>query len=116
MKKVLLIDDDHAILDALSLVLLEAGFEVKTVDSGRDIIPLVKSFQPCIVFTDIWMSGKDGIAIAKEIRQISDIPVIVISALSDAKKLTKQHFITDFLPKPFTMEEVLRTIKKYCDE
>lgn len=116
MKKVLLIDDDHAILDALSLVLVEAGYEVKAIDSGKDVIPLVKSFQPCIIFTDIWMSGKDGIVIAKEVKQVSDIPVIVISALSDAKKLTKQQFITDLLPKPFTMEEVLRTIKKYCDK
>lgn len=115
MKKVLLIDDDHAILDALSLVLTEAGYVVKTVDSGKNIVPLMESFQPSIIFTDIWMSGKDGISIAKEIRQVSDVPVIVISALSDAKKLTKQKFITDFLPKPFTMGEVLRIINEYCE-
>lgn len=115
MKKILIIDDDIAILDALKIILDDAGYEVVTCNDGRKAMEEIQSLTPDLLLLDIWMSGKDGLEIAKEVKQhekTKGTPIIMISALTDGQKVTKKLGL-DFLMKPFTIKDILTKIHTY---
>lgn len=119
MKKVLLVDDDLAILDALQIILSDAGYATKTVREGENVLSAVDDFHPDMLFLDIWMSGKDGLEVAAELKKndkTKHIPIVMISALSHAEKAARQIGADDYLMKPFTIAEVLTKTKKYTGE
>lgn len=115
MKKILVIDDDVAILDALRIILEDAGYEVVACSDGRKAIEYIQTVTPSLLLLDIWMSGKDGLEIAEEIKQrkeTKNIPIVMISALSNGQKATKKLGL-DFLMKPFTIKDILTKVHKY---
>lgn len=115
MKKILVVDDDQSILDALNIILHDEGYEVKFLSEGTHIQQHIRTFAPDLILLDIWMSGKDGIQIAQELKKdprTRTIPCIIISALSDGEKVAKKQGV-DFLMKPFTISDLLGKIKKY---
>src|SRR5690606_16122555 len=92
LRKIMVADDDPAILDALTILLEDEGYDVQpTVDS--ETVPRVKQYQPDILLLDIWMSGVNGGDICKELKNedtTSRIPVIMISANRDTAEIAKQ--------------------------
>lgn len=118
MKKVLIIDDDLAILDALQITLEQSGYEVKTLSNGSNATAELTKFPADVVLLDIWMSGKDGMQIVEELKNhdhTKHVPVIMISALSEVKKATRESGADDYLIKPFSIQDVLKKIKKFTD-
>lgn len=115
MKKVLVADDDPAIVEAIKLILELADYQVETTVDGK-VIDKMKDNKPDLLLLDIWMSGVDGRDICKKIKATDDIkgvPVIMISASRDIEKSAKNSGADDFLAKPFEMEDLLSKVAKY---
>jgi DNA-binding response OmpR family regulator len=114
-KKILIADDDQAIVESLEMVLEMADYTVKSTVDGR-VIPMMKKEKPDLLLLDIWMSGTDGREICKKLKKnkkTKDIPIIMISASRDIKKSTEDAGADDFLEKPFEVDSLLEKIQKY---
>ncbi len=118
-KKILVIEDDRSILDALKLTLEYAGYDATLADNGEYIERLKKHSKeelPDIIILDILLSGKDGRAICKALKAdpaTAHIPVIMISAHPRAEKSVKEAGADDFLAKPFNIPDLLALLKKH---
>lgn len=115
-KKILIVDDDKSILDSLSLVLSESGFDVETISKGEEALKAVEVKKPDLILLDVLMSGKDGREICQNLKNTEstkNIPVIMISAHPSAFKNIEKIGADDFLPKPFELEDLLKKIEKY---
>jgi DNA-binding response OmpR family regulator len=115
IKKILIIDDDEAILDAVKLMLEDSGYKVDAEIKGSRIQKRVISFEPDLILLDVLMSGLDGRDICKKIKndpETNDIPVIMISAHPGAKESLKECGADGYLAKPFQFEDLLKIIKK----
>ncbi len=113
--KILIVDDDEGILDALSLLLEEMDFAVDTTPKGDQALHKISSFNPDLIILDILMSGCDGREICKKIKADKDtkhIPVIMISAHPSAERSVKECGANNFFPKPFEIEDLIARIKQ----
>ncbi|MBV9021885.1 MAG: response regulator transcription factor [Ktedonobacteraceae bacterium] len=114
-KTILIADDDLGILDALTLLLEDAGYEVTTVSDGATIRE-VHTAPPDLLLLDIWLSGWNGrdICIAlKSAEQTKHMPILLFSANKDTGKIAQEAGADDFIAKPFDMDELLEKIEKY---
>lgn len=115
MNKVLIIDDEKDILDTLSSVLNDEGFDVVKATDGREGLKLYKSEKPDVVLLDVWMPEMDGLQVLGEIRRNDErAKVIVISGhgtISTAVEAVKMGAY-DFLEKPLHIEKVLEVINR----
>lgn len=114
-RKILVADDDPAILDSIKMMLEFCDYKVETLADGA-VIAKLQQEKPGLVLLDIWMSGTDGRDICKKLKAMKDtkdIPVILISASRDIEKSTKEAGANDFLAKPFEMNELLNKIEKH---
>jgi CheY-like chemotaxis protein len=109
MKKIMIADDDPAILDAMELLLVDEGYDVITASDGSSVKKLIEE-KPNLLLLDIWMSGEDGREIAKLLKSQAitrDIPIVLISASKDIDKSARDSGADDFLAKPFEIEDLL---------
>lgn len=116
-KRILIADDDLAILESLKLLLEMFHYEVETTADGR-VVEKIREVRPQLLLLDIWMSGVDGREICREIKrdkEMSKIPVIMVSASRDVSRSSKESGAEEFLPKPFEMDELLQKVGKYLD-
>lgn len=111
--KVLIADDENEIRNLLRLYLENDGFKVADVATGEEVAPLLESFKPDIVLLDVMMPGKDGIHVLKDIRQVSNVPVMIISArTADAERILGLNVgADDYICKPFNPLEVVARVK-----
>ena len=100
--KILVIDDDSAVTDLLSLLLRSQGFEVTATNSSTDGLNLVREGQPDLVILDLMMPDIDGWEICKAVREFSAVPIIVLSALNDPSMIASvlDSGADDYLTKP----------------
>lgn len=83
MKKILICDDDHDLLELTTLVLQREGFQVEILDDSRNVVNDVNRIAPDIILMDLWMpevQGDDAIKLLKENHKTQHIPVILFSA------------------------------------
>jgi len=114
--KVLVIDDDIGILEALKFMLENSGYDVETIARGDVALHSVKKFAPHIILLDLYLSGFDGrdIALAiKESKEGKNIPIVMISAHPTAGESLKSSPIAEFLAKPFDVGQLLKVIEKH---
>ena len=111
--KILVIDDDLSICDTLKNYFEKEGYEVKTVNDGVAGVDSFKLFSPDIVLLDIALPKKDGWQVCREIREVSNQPVIMISAKGDTfdKVLGLELGADDYLVKPFDIKELSARVK-----
>ena len=117
LKRVMIADDDHAIVDAVMAVLEFGGYDVGFTYNGATILEM-KEDLPDLILLDIWMSGTDGRDVCKLLKQqesTKNIPVIMISASTDLEKSAKDAGANDFLEKPFDMDELFEKIDKHLN-
>ena len=116
-RKILVADDDPAILEVISLILEDAGYEVKTTVDGQTV-QLAQEYVPDLILLDLWMSGMDGRNICKNLKDdksTKHIPIIMISANKDTEKIAKEAGANDFLAKPFDMKDLLYKVAVYAN-
>lgn len=111
--KVLIADDEKEIRNLLRLYLENDGFSVADVASGEEVAGAMDSFKPDIVLLDVMMPGKDGIHVLKDIREVSNVPVMIISArTADAERILGLNVgADDYICKPFNPLEVVARVK-----
>lgn len=111
---VLLVDDDLSLLSLLSRRLTREGFDVSTATSGPAALAALERSWPALVLIDLMMPGMDGVELARRIKRLVDLPIIVLSAVdADTSKVASlEVFAEDYLTKPFSFEELVARINR----
>jgi two-component system nitrogen regulation response regulator NtrX len=110
---ILIVDDEPSIVQSLSGLLTDEGFEIITASNGYEALKIIDSESPDLVLLDIWMPGIDGIETLKEIKKSSaTVPVIIITGhgnVETAVKATKLGAF-DLIEKPLNIDKVIVSI------
>lgn len=114
MTKILVIDDDVAITELMSMLLKTFGFEVITTNSGDEGIKLARETNPNVVLLDLMMPDVDGWQVCKAVRQVSNVPILILSAINDPRMVASVLDVgaDDFLVKPVPSGVLVAHIKK----
>ncbi len=112
-KKILVVDDESAILQTLRFNLERNGYAVATAGDGRTAIALAASERPDLIILDIMLPVLDGIEACKEIRKQSGVPIIMLTARDQEidKVLALELGADDYVTKPFSLHEFLARVK-----
>jgi two-component system, OmpR family, response regulator MtrA len=110
--KVLIIDDDVAMTDLLSLLLKSYGLEVSVVNDSQKGLEIIKLENPDIVLLDLMMPGKTGWELCSAIRAFSKVPIAVLSAIDDPAMVASvlDAGADDYMVKPIPSGELLAHI------
>ncbi len=111
--KILIVDDEMAIGKVLDTVFSNKGYETKWISSAENISKEVEEFKPDLVLLDVNMPGKSGFEALREIRQNSNIPVIMITVLSQEFNIDKAYELgaVDYVVKPFSIQHLVRKVE-----
>ena|SRR5947209_3276480 len=116
LKRILVVDDDPAILAFVAVMLEDAGYTVVTTDKGEYVEKLHDSGLPDLIVLDVLLSGKDGREIAKKLKRNEEtkhIPILMLSAHPSAEQTALASGADDFLAKPFEMDEFLAKVARF---
>ncbi len=113
MSKILVVDDEKAIVDILKFNLEREGFEVVTAGDGEEGIDKFRIEQPDLILLDIMMPKIDGLQACKTIRNESNVPIIMITARAEEvdKVLGLEFGADDYVTKPFGVRELIARVK-----
>ncbi len=115
-KRILVLDDDLAILGALSDILEYSGYYVSTLSRGDKVFEKIRECHPDLILLDVMLADLDGRDICQNIKQKHDtesIPVILISATHNLSEcLNHAGPPNDFVAKPFDMNNLLYKIER----
>jgi two-component system KDP operon response regulator KdpE len=108
VNKVLVVDDDLALVKALRIGLTARGDEVATAHTGADAIAQVALVNPDLVILDLGLPDLDGLEVCRRIRGFSNVPIVVLSAYGDERRKVEalDDGADDFITKPFGMAEL----------
>lgn len=115
-KKVFVFDDNADILELCTIILEDAGFEIKTSSTSNQIVDQVMAYMPDIIFMDNWLPDVGGIDATRELKShptLKSIPVIYFTANNDVKSLAEQAGADGYLSKPFDIQELENIINKH---
>lgn len=100
--KILVIDDDAAVTDLLSLLLKSQGFDVAATNNSSDGLTMIREKNPDLVVLDLMMPEIDGWEVCKAVRAFSQVPIIILSALNDPSMIASvlDAGADDYLTKP----------------
>ena len=109
---ILIVDDDVDILEALKIYLSKDEYQLLTARNGKDAVDIVKTEEVDLVLMDIMMPIMDGIKATKEIRNLTNIPIILLTAKSEDQDKVNGLDIgaDDYITKPFNPSEVLARV------
>lgn len=111
--KILICDDDEGILEMLEVIFSDQGFEVIPELNSLNVHELVVDRRPDLVVLDLWMPVISGDQVLKSLRKdplTHAVPVLVISASNDGKKIAMDAGASDFVAKPFDLDLLLSKI------
>lgn len=111
--RILVVDDDFNIAQLVKLYLEKEGFTVETQSHGQEAVKAFKANPPNLVVLDIMLPGMDGWEVCREIRKISDIPIIMLTAKGETfdKILGLELGADDYVVKPFNPKELVARVK-----
>ena len=112
-QKILIADDDTNIVELISLYLTKEGYETKKAYNGREALKHLQSFAPNLMILDIMMPEMDGYAVCREVRKMSSIPIIMLTAKGETfdKVLGLELGADDYMVKPFDTKELVARVK-----
>lgn len=114
-KNILVIEDNRAILDVITLILQSEAYKVSGLNKSADMMKHIAAFKPDMVILDIMLPDGDGRQLLSQIReneQTADIPVLMISAKYTGKTIEHGSYKPNgFLAKPFDIDELLDKIE-----
>lgn len=116
--RILVLDDDPGVLEAIDLSLTYCGFQVRPMLSGDNVFRMIDDFEPNLIILDYLLSGKNGGEICQDLKndpQKKDIPVIMLSASPEAAKKRAEFSCDSFLAKPFDLNVLVNEIKIFID-
>src|SRR5215203_5312677 len=112
-KKILVVDDEYQITRVLKRSLQAHRYDVRAASDGESGLELFNDFHPDLVITDLQMPAMNGIELCREIRKISEIPIIVLSVKGEEKTKVEEldAGADDYFTKPFGMDELLARVR-----
>lgn len=112
-QKILIVDDDTNISELISLYLTKECFETKCVEDGEAALDAFKNFKPNLILLDLMLPGMDGYQVCREIRKLSQTPIIMLSAKGEVfdKVLGLELGADDYIIKPFDTKELVARVK-----
>ncbi|MFQ5945878.1 MAG: response regulator transcription factor [Anaerolineae bacterium] len=110
--KIILIDDDPTLLSLLRQVMEKAGYRVHTATNGVDGLQLVFKEHPDLIILDVMMPRMDGWETARRIRELSEVPIIMLTAKDEEADKLKGfgHGVDDYVTKPFSFAEMVARV------
>jgi two-component system KDP operon response regulator KdpE len=111
--KILVVDDDASLLRVLEYNLEQEGYKVVTANNGREAMHLTYTERPNLLILDIMMPGLDGWEVCQRVREMSDAPIIMLTAKELAEDVVKGLDLgaDDYIVKPFIMKELLARVR-----
>lgn len=115
-KHILVVEDEKKIASLLCDDLKEAGFRTSAQNNGDHVIYQVKKDPPDLILLDIMLPGKDGMELCREVRQFSNVPIIMITMITARveeidRLLGLELGSDDYICKPFSPREVVARVK-----
>lgn len=112
-KKILIIEDEDKIIEMTANYLKNEGFEVSSAIDGLSGMEVFNKFAPDMVLLDIMLPGMNGLDVCRELRKISKVPIIMLTAKADEvdKLLGLEFGADDYITKPFSLRELTARIR-----
>ena len=112
-QKILIVDDDEHISELISLYLTKEFYDTKIVYDGEEALRQFRLFSPNLILLDLMLPGIDGYQVCREIRQQSNVPIIMLSAKGEVfdKVLGLELGADDYIIKPFDSKELVARVK-----
>lgn len=112
-QRILIVDDDANIAELISLYLMKECYETRIVGDGESALREFPSFKPNLVLLDLMLPGIDGYQVCRELRMVSQVPIIMLSAKGEIfdKVLGLELGADDYMIKPFDSKELVARVK-----
>jgi len=106
--RVLVVDDERMMRELLTMSLRRLGYRVEAVDNGMQALKILSAESYDLLLLDVMMPGMDGFAVCTEVRKRSDIPIVMLTALSRPDDVVRGLEVgaDNYITKPFTFKEV----------
>lgn len=111
--RVLVVDDDPSISEMIAILLESEGYEVSVCANGSNVLPLFRAEHPDLVLLDVMLPGLDGVSVCRQLRDESDVPIIMMSAKTDSVDVIAglEAGADDYVTKPFENSVLLARVK-----
>ena len=111
--RVLVVEDETAIVEAVSYALELEGFQVASALGGRDGLEAARRLKPAVVILDLMLPGMSGFDVCRQLRRESDVPIIMLTAKeAEADKVAGLELgADDYMTKPFSMRELVARVR-----
>jgi two-component system response regulator MtrA len=111
--RILVVDDDAALAEMLTLVLHNDGFDSRIVARGDEALSAFREYKPDLVLLDLMLPGTDGIEVCRQIRGESGVPIVMLTAKSDTVDVVVglESGADDYIAKPFKPKELIARIR-----
>lgn len=112
-EKILVIDDEETTVQLMGILLERRGFEVIKAHSAEDGLRKAYRYQPELVLLDIMMPDMDGWEVCKRLREMSDVPIIFLTARGETRDIVRglEMGADDYIPKPYDNDELVSRIR-----
>jgi two-component system, OmpR family, KDP operon response regulator KdpE len=111
--RVLVVDDEPQITRVLKTVLSSQGYDVRTAAEGESALVNFKEWSPELVITDLYMPHMDGVELCRRIREVSSVPIIVLSVKGEERNKVDalDSGADDYVTKPFGIDELMARVR-----
>ncbi|KIC43825.1 MAG: response regulator transcription factor [Ruegeria sp.] len=115
-RKVLLIEDEPNITEAIRFLLTREGWQVETHADGADAVQVIVAAQPDLVILDVMLPGKSGMDILRDLRELKSmqaLPILMLTARGQSRdrEMAENAGVSRFMTKPFSNTEVLTAVR-----
>ncbi|MFP8894158.1 MULTISPECIES: response regulator [Chryseobacterium] len=118
-KKILIFDDEAAILEVITIIFEENGYDVRISETSHDILEKVADYKPDVILMDNWIpkiGGVEATKLLKSTEEFKHIPVIYVTANNDIVALASEAKADDYVSKPFNLDDLEAMVAKHLKE
>ncbi len=114
-QRILVVEDDPETMQLLNMILSAEGYDVLTASNGTLALEMLRKMGPDLVLLDWMLPGMDGLEVCRRAREISSVPILMLTAKTEAQDRVTGLDIgaDDYVPKPFDHEELLARIRAH---
>jgi two-component system KDP operon response regulator KdpE len=112
-KKILVVDDEAQIVRVLRQILTAHGYSIRTAEDGASALDVFREWQPDLILTDLQMPGIDGLELCRQLRKVSNVPIVILSVKKEEKAIVEalDAGADDYITKPFGTNELLARLR-----